>query len=119
VGTHSPHAEAYLKKGKPWKHLIFVLNICDVVPTWATKWWVAVLSQVYPTLFSMHVLVGNIHSESVAVGKLCTDRFIGYPSAGKSTVMNTAFQESLHRGPHCSWNKGLVVCHLDVSDVPD
>lgn len=36
VGTRSPHIEAYLKKEKPWKHLIFVLNKCDLVPTWAT-----------------------------------------------------------------------------------
>lgn len=36
MGTRSPHVEAYLKKEKPWKHLIFVLNKCDLVPTWAT-----------------------------------------------------------------------------------
>lgn len=36
MGTRSPHIEAYLKKEKPWKHLIFVLNKCDLVPTWAT-----------------------------------------------------------------------------------
>lgn len=36
MGTRSPHVETYLKKEKPWKHLIFVLNKCDLVPTWAT-----------------------------------------------------------------------------------
>lgn len=36
MGTRSPHIETYLKKEKPWKHLIFVLNKCDLVPTWAT-----------------------------------------------------------------------------------
>ncbi|ETE60039.1 Nucleolar GTP-binding protein 2 [Ophiophagus hannah] len=38
MGTRSPHVEAYLKKEKPWKHLIFVLNKCDLVPTWVTVW---------------------------------------------------------------------------------
>lgn len=36
MGTRSPHVESYLKKEKPWKHLIFVLNKCDLIPTWAT-----------------------------------------------------------------------------------
>uniref|UniRef100_A0A8C9ET29 Nucleolar GTP-binding protein 2 n=1 Tax=Pavo cristatus TaxID=9049 RepID=A0A8C9ET29_PAVCR len=36
MGTRSPHVESYLKKEKHWKHLIFVLNKCDLVPTWAT-----------------------------------------------------------------------------------
>lgn len=36
MGTRSSHIEAYLKKERPWKHLIFVLNKCDLVPTWAT-----------------------------------------------------------------------------------
>ncbi|XP_008585479.1 PREDICTED: nucleolar GTP-binding protein 2 [Galeopterus variegatus] len=58
MGTRSPHIEAYLKKEKPWKHLIFVLNKCDLVPTWATKRWVAVLSQDYPTL-AFHASLTN------------------------------------------------------------
>lgn len=36
MGTRSPHVESFLKKEKHWKHLIFVLNKCDLVPTWAT-----------------------------------------------------------------------------------
>nr|XP_044626306.1 nucleolar GTP-binding protein 2 isoform X2 [Equus asinus] len=58
MGTRSPHIETYLKKEKPWKHLIFVLNKCDLVPTWATKRWVAVLSQEYPTL-AFHASLTN------------------------------------------------------------
>ncbi|XP_032565684.1 nucleolar GTP-binding protein 2 isoform X1 [Chiroxiphia lanceolata] len=58
MGTRSPHVESYLKKEKHWKHLIFVLNKCDLVPTWATKRWVAVLSQEYPTL-AFHASLTN------------------------------------------------------------
>ncbi|KAM9213291.1 nucleolar GTP-binding protein 2 isoform 2-T2 [Leptosomus discolor] len=62
MGTRSPHVESYLKKEKHWKHLIFVLNKCDLVPTWAT-----------------------LHSDKkqISVG------FIGYPNVGKSSIINT------------------------------
>lgn len=36
IGTRSQNIETYLKKEKPWKHLIFVLNKCDLIPTWVT-----------------------------------------------------------------------------------
>lgn len=36
IGTRSGSIETYLKKEKPWKHLIFVLNKCDLIPTWVT-----------------------------------------------------------------------------------
>ncbi|XP_020034264.2 nucleolar GTP-binding protein 2 isoform X1 [Castor canadensis] len=100
VGTRSPHIEAYLKKEKPWKHLIFVLNKCDLVPTWATKRWVAVLSQDYPTL-AFHASLTNPFGKGAFIqllrqfGKLHTDKkqisvgFIGYPNVGKSSVINT------------------------------
>uniref|UniRef100_A0A8C0HTY2 Nucleolar GTP-binding protein 2 n=1 Tax=Balaenoptera musculus TaxID=9771 RepID=A0A8C0HTY2_BALMU len=62
MGTRSPHIETYLKKEKPWKHLIFVLNKCDLVPTWATL---------------------HTDKKQISVG------FIGYPNVGKSSVINT------------------------------
>ncbi|XP_074161289.1 nucleolar GTP-binding protein 2 [Sminthopsis crassicaudata] len=100
LGTRSPHIETYLKKEKPWKHLIFVLNKCDLVPTWATKRWVAVLSQDYPTL-AFHASLTNPFGKGAFIqllrqfGKLHTDKkqisvgFIGYPNVGKSSVINT------------------------------
>ncbi|KAM5247118.1 nucleolar GTP-binding protein 2 [Ctenodactylus gundi] len=100
MGTRSPHIEAYLKKEKPWKHLIFVLNKCDLVPTWATKRWVAILSQDYPTL-AFHASLTNPFGKGAFIqllrqfGKLHTDKkqisvgFIGYPNVGKSSVINT------------------------------
>ena len=36
MGTRSRHIEDYLKREKKHKHLIFVLNKVDLVPTWAT-----------------------------------------------------------------------------------
>ncbi|XP_063810416.1 nucleolar GTP-binding protein 2 [Pseudophryne corroboree] len=100
MGTRSPHIEAYLKKEKPWKHLLFVLNKCDLVPTWATKRWVACLSAEYPTL-AFHSSLTNPFGKGAFIqllrqfGKLHTDKkqisvgFIGYPNVGKSSVINT------------------------------
>ncbi|XP_072275684.1 nucleolar GTP-binding protein 2 [Pyxicephalus adspersus] len=100
MGTRSPHIEAYIKKEKPWKHLLFVLNKCDLVPTWATKRWVACLSEEYPTL-AFHSSLTNPFGKGAFIqllrqfGKLHTDKkqisvgFIGYPNVGKSSVINT------------------------------
>uniref|UniRef100_A0A3Q3GQ79 Nucleolar GTP-binding protein 2 n=1 Tax=Kryptolebias marmoratus TaxID=37003 RepID=A0A3Q3GQ79_KRYMA len=100
MGTRSQSIETYLKKEKPWKHLIFVLNKCDLIPTWVTKQWVAVLSQEYPTL-AFHASLTNSFGKGSLIqllrqfGKLHTDKkqisvgFIGYPNVGKSSVINT------------------------------
>ncbi|KAL1259739.1 hypothetical protein QQF64_010316 [Cirrhinus molitorella] len=100
MGTRSQSIESYLKKEKPWKHLIFVLNKCDLIPTWVTKRWVAMLSQEYPTL-AFHASLTNSFGKGSLIqllrqfGKLHSDKkqisvgFIGYPNVGKSSVINT------------------------------
>lgn len=42
-GTRTKQLEDYLKKNCPNKHLIFVLNKCDLVPTSVTQKWVSYL----------------------------------------------------------------------------
>ncbi|XP_013420143.1 nucleolar GTP-binding protein 2 [Lingula anatina] len=100
LGTRCRQVEAYLKKEKPHKHLIFVLNKCDLVPTWVTKKWVAILSSEYPTL-AFHASITNSFGKGAMInllrqfGKLHSDRqqisvgFIGYPNVGKSSIINT------------------------------
>lgn len=100
MGTRSPSIESYIKKEKHWKHLIFVLNKCDLIPTWVTKRWVALLSHEYPTL-AFHASLTNSFGKGSLIqllrqfGKLHTDKkqisvgFIGYPNVGKSSVINT------------------------------
>jgi nuclear GTP-binding protein len=70
MGTRSPHIESFMKREKPHKHLCFVLNKCDLVPTWVVVlcglWcrltskarWIMVLSKDYPTL-AFHASVTN------------------------------------------------------------
>ena len=50
MGTRSKHIENHLKNNCPYKHLVFVLNKCDLVPTSVTKKWVTLLSKEYPTI---------------------------------------------------------------------
>ncbi|XP_071964915.1 uncharacterized protein [Antedon mediterranea] len=100
MGTRSQHIESYLKKEKPFKHLIFILNKVDLVPTWVTKHWVAVLSSECPTL-AFHASVKNPFGKGALIqllrqfSKLHIDKkqisvgFIGYPNVGKSSIINT------------------------------
>ncbi|KAJ3316139.1 GTPase required for pre-60S ribosomal subunit nuclear export and maturation [Blyttiomyces sp. JEL0837] len=100
MGTRCRNVENYIKKEANHKHLIFVLNKCDLVPTWVTGKWVKILSQEFPTLafhasitnsFGKGSLIqllrqfANLHSDKkqISVG------FIGYPNTGKSSIINT------------------------------
>jgi len=99
LGTRSSMVEEYLQKEKAHKHLLFVLNKVDLVPTWVTQKWVATLSQEVPTIafhaslmhpFGKGALInvlrqlGKLHTSSkqISVG------LIGYPNTGKSSVIN-------------------------------
>uniref|UniRef100_A0A6A7G1G5 Nucleolar GTP-binding protein 2 n=1 Tax=Hirondellea gigas TaxID=1518452 RepID=A0A6A7G1G5_9CRUS len=106
MGTRSKHIEKQLRKYGSHKHLIFVLNKCDLVPTWVTARWIKVLSAEYPTL-AFHASITNpfgkgsliqllrqfasLHKEKkqISVG------FIGYPNVGKSSVINTLRQKKV------------------------
>lgn len=100
VGTRCKNVERFIQKEAPHKHLIFVLNKCDLVPTWVTARWVKHLSKEHPTL-AFHASINNsfgkgsliqllrqfsgLHSDKkqISVG------FIGYPNTGKSSIINT------------------------------
>ncbi|KAF9098645.1 GTPase required for pre-60S ribosomal subunit nuclear export and maturation [Mortierella sp. AD031] len=100
MGTRCSNVEYHIKKEARHKQLIFVLNKCDLVPTWVTAKWVKTLSKEYPTL-AFHASINNsfgkgsliqllrqfstLHSDKkqISVG------FIGYPNTGKSSIINT------------------------------
>ncbi|KAK9882500.1 hypothetical protein WA026_021847 [Henosepilachna vigintioctopunctata] len=100
MGTRSSYLEKYLKTEKPHKHLIFILNKVDLVPTWVTQRWVAILSASYPTV-AFHASIthpfgkGSLINLLRQFGKLHIDKkqisvgFIGYPNVGKSSIINT------------------------------
>ena len=88
-----------MKKEKAHKHLVLVLNKVDLVPTWVTQKWVAILSQQYPTV-AFHASIKHPFGKGALInllrqfGKLHKDNkqisvgLIGYPNAGKSSVIN-------------------------------
>ena len=49
-GTRTKYLEDYLKHKCPSKHLVFVMNKCDLIPTSVTQKWVKYLNQFAPTL---------------------------------------------------------------------
>uniref|UniRef100_A0A2R5LP79 Nucleolar GTP-binding protein 2 n=1 Tax=Ornithodoros turicata TaxID=34597 RepID=A0A2R5LP79_9ACAR len=99
MGTRSKFIENFLRKEKPYKHLIFVLNKCDLIPTWVTQRWVMILSAEYPTM-AFHSSITNPFGKGALINllrqfsRLHSDKrqisvgFIGYPNVGKSSVIN-------------------------------
>lgn len=99
-GTRCFHLEKHLKQNCKHKHMVFLLNKCDLIPAWATKGWLRVLSKEYPTL-AFHASItkpfgkGSLLSVLRQFARIKTDKqaisvvFIGYPNVGKSSVINT------------------------------
>ncbi|PHH52066.1 Nucleolar GTP-binding protein 2 [Ceratocystis fimbriata CBS 114723] len=100
-GTRCRSVEKYLKNEAKHKHLIFLLNKTDLIPTTVAAAWVRRLSKDAPTL-AFHASITNsfgkgslisllrqfstLHSKDrkeIAVG------MIGYPNVGKSSIINT------------------------------
>jgi len=100
LGTRSYYAENFIKKNAPHKHIVLLLNKCDLIPTWATAAWIKILSKEFPTL-AFHASITNpfgkpalfqilrqfdsLHKDkkNISIG------FIGYPNVGKSSIINT------------------------------
>ncbi|XP_072993691.1 nuclear/nucleolar GTPase 2 [Typha latifolia] len=99
-GTRCHHLEKHLKEHCKHKHMILLLNKCDLVPAWATKGWLRVLSKEYPTL-AFHASInhsfgkGSLLSVLRQFARLKSDKqaisvgFVGYPNVGKSSAINT------------------------------
>lgn len=101
MGTRCTRIERELKQpDRRHKHMVIVLNKCDLVPTWVTRRWVKILSQSYPTL-AFHASITNPFGKGALIqllrqfGTLHSDKkqisvgFVGYPNVGKSSIINT------------------------------
>ena len=100
LGTRTKHVEEYMKRNCPHKHIVFILNKCDLIPTRITSKWIKYLSREVPTIafkasitnpFGKATLIqllkqfDSLHKDkkTISIG------FIGYPNVGKSSVINT------------------------------
>ncbi|KAJ2849024.1 GTPase required for pre-60S ribosomal subunit nuclear export and maturation [Coemansia brasiliensis] len=105
-GTRCRHVEKYLKAEAPHKHLVFVINKVDLVPTWVTARWVKVLSREHPTL-AFHASINRSFGKGSLIQllrqftRLHADKrqisvgLIGYPNTGKSSIINTLRQKKV------------------------
>lgn len=108
MGTRSTYVENFIKNNCQHKHLIVILNKCDLVPTWVTAKWIKYFSKSYPTvafhasinnpfgkpaLFQILRQFDNLHKDKkhVSVG------FVGYPNVGKSSIINTLKRQNCCR----------------------
>ncbi|KAH6976924.1 NUC091 domain-containing protein [Ilyonectria sp. MPI-CAGE-AT-0026] len=106
LGTRCLSVEKYLKEEAPHKHLIFVLNKCDLVPTSVAAAWVRRLSKEYPTL-AFHASINNSFGKGSLIqllrqfSSLHSDRkqisvgLIGGPNTGKSSIINTLLKKKV------------------------
>ena len=100
LGTRCRSVENFIKKEAPHKHLIFVMNKCDLIPNSVTSKWVKYLSKDYPTL-AFRASINNPFGKGALIqllrqySKLHQDKkqisvgFIGYPNTGKSSIINS------------------------------
>eukprot|EP01105_Mastigella_eilhardi_P021471 TRINITY_DN5199_c0_g1_i1.p1 TRINITY_DN5199_c0_g1~~TRINITY_DN5199_c0_g1_i1.p1 ORF type:complete len:921 (-),score=296.33 TRINITY_DN5199_c0_g1_i1:50-2752(-) len=99
-GTRCSHLEKLVRRDMRHKHIVLLLNKCDLVPTWATAHWVRALSKEFPTL-AFHASMTNPFGKGSLIQLLrqfskfrsgehqISVGFIGYPNVGKSSVINT------------------------------
>ncbi|KAF2275772.1 NGP1NT-domain-containing protein [Westerdykella ornata] len=100
VGTRCRSVERYLREEAPHKHLVFVLNKVDLVPSKVAAAWVRHLSTQFPTL-AFHASINNSFGKGSLIAllrqfsSLHSDRkqisvgLVGYPNTGKSSIINT------------------------------
>ncbi|KAJ3369921.1 Nucleolar GTP-binding protein 2 [Kappamyces sp. JEL0680] len=106
MGTRCWNVEKHLKTEARHKQLVFVLNKCDLVPTWVTEKWKKTLEKDYPTI-AFHASITNPFGKSALINllrqfsKLHSDKkqisigLVGYPNTGKSSIINTLKQKKV------------------------
>lgn len=100
LGTRCRSVEKYIRTEAPHKHLVFILNKTDLVPTSVAARWVKLLSREYPAL-AFHASMTNSFGKGTLISllrqfsalhssrKQISVGFIGYPNTGKSSIINT------------------------------
>lgn len=134
MGTRCRHVEEFLRKEKPHKHLVTVINKVDLVPTWVTRKWIGELSKEMPTI-AFHASINNSFGKGAVINllrqfaKLHPDRpqisvgFIGYPNVGKSSLVNTLRKKKVCKtapiaGETKVWQYVMLMRRIYLIDSP-
>ncbi len=65
LGTSCKETEKILRDNYKFKHVVYILNKVDLIPTHVTKKWVKYLSKSYPTIPYKASLKGNFGRENL------------------------------------------------------
>jgi nuclear GTP-binding protein len=99
LGTKCDMVTKYLKEEAPHKHLIYILNKVDLVPTAVTAKWMRFFSRTNSTIAFHSSSITHNYGKSSLLGmlkqlsklykklNLCVG-FVGYPNTGKSSIIN-------------------------------
>lgn len=98
IGTLCKAVGKYLDEAKH-KHLIYVLNKVDLVPTAVTASWLRILSKERPTIAFHSSGLNNFYGKNTLTNLLrqyaslhkkpeISVGFVGYPNVGKSSIIN-------------------------------
>ena len=134
MGTRCRSVEKFLKKEKPHKYMVLILNKVDLVPNWVASRWVKILSAEYPTVaFHAHEKKGYGRMTLLNLlrqyAKLLKDRrhvsmgFIGFPNAGKSSVINSLKKDRVCKtapvpGETKVWQYIMLTSRIHLIDCP-
>lgn len=99
IGTRCNQIEEYVRTEAKHKHLVYVLNKVDLVPTAVTAKWLRVLSAAHTAVaFHANSLSNNYGTASLTSllrqlktlynKKNISVGFVGYPNCGKSSIIN-------------------------------
>ncbi|WEL37911.1 nuclear GTP-binding protein [Encephalitozoon hellem] len=100
LGTVCDKIANYIKEEAPHKHLMYVLNKVDLIPTGVTAKWLRHFSRSHPTIAYHSNSITKNYGKANLIGllkqlsKLYKKRhlsvgFVGYPNTGKSSIINT------------------------------
>ena len=98
-GTMCANVEKYIREKYSCKHLLYLINKVDLIPTSFTAKWLKTLSTKYPALayhsnslsnfYGKDNLISLLRQYSSLKGKNISVGFVGYPNVGKSSIINT------------------------------
>ncbi|KAH9410780.1 NGP1NT domain-containing protein [Ordospora pajunii] len=100
LGTLCDKISAYIKEEAPHKHMMYVLNKVDLVPTGVTAKWLKYFSKSHPTIAYHSSSITNNYGKANLINLLrqlsklykkkhMSVGFVGYPNIGKSSIINT------------------------------